>query len=110
MTTLPAHPIAEAKLALDTGNFEKARELLDELVEQGDPEAMFLRAQFGLPGEDEILFERRHIDLLKRAEALGHAEATYQLSTHLEAGDFVAPDPDQALSLLQRAANLGHPH
>lgn len=102
--------LLESQRAIDADQFKKASEILEELIKKNSPEAMYLRAQFGLLDEDVKWFETRHIALLSKAAALGHPAAMYQLSVYFEEGDFIAKDTVQALFFLQSAANSGYPN
>ena len=112
MTLSAQESLREAQRLLDADQYERAAEVLDPLVKQHNPEALFLRAQFTPPGaEDTTTFEKRHVRQLMEAEALGHAGAAYQLSIYTEEGDCgLVQDRAAAVQLIQRAADRGHPN
>jgi TPR repeat protein len=111
MSITEQHLLDHAREAIDHGDFSKAVAILDALInKQHNPEAMFLRAQFGIANESEESFNKRRIQLLNEASVLGHVNAIYELSMHLEEGDLIPQDKIKATSLLWQAADAGHPH
>jgi TPR repeat protein len=102
--------ISAAQAKAELGNFRDAYEVLRPLLDREVPAALFLYSTFSVAGsESEAEFERRSLDLLRRAADLGHPAALYALGACYEVGDLVEADPQRAALLLKAAAEMGHP-
>lgn len=101
--------ISAAQVMVDLGNFRDAYEALRPLLARDVPEALFMYSAFSVAGsESEAEFERRSLDLLRRAAELDHAPALYALGVCYELGDLVEADPQRAALLLKASAESGY--
>jgi len=96
--------LIDIRSAISNGEYEKANELLSELVEVGNPEAQYLYAQLLLDGLGVDQDRERALALLKLSSAEGYQEST-QLLESLENGDnnVISSSPDSIKSLQERA-------
>ncbi|MES2160571.1 MAG: hypothetical protein V4476_05400 [Pseudomonadota bacterium] len=105
-----AQIIAKVRLALDLGDMLEATQLLNPLVANADPEALFLSSTFSLSGdESNEQFEERSLRLLKKSAELGFAPALYALGVCYDLGDMVHKDKLKAGHFFECAAKLGYP-
>ena len=102
--------LGAAQREAELGKFRDAYETLRPLLAREVPEALFMYSTFSVAGsESEAEFERRSLDLLRRAADLGYAPALYALGACYEVGDLVEADPQRAAVLLKDAAEKGYP-
>ena len=89
-----------------------AHERLEALVAEGDLAAMYVLAIALYDGEGAEQNRPRCLELLERAAAAGHTQATHDLGCFYYYGyGFPASmrDHQRAATLLQRSATAGHP-
>lgn len=99
----------DAELKMKSGEFKKAYELIEPLLSEGNPAALFLYSHFSLSGtEDENEFEKRSIEMLKTAAESGFLPAIYSLAVCYELGDRVQIDEVRAAYLFKQAAEAGY--
>lgn len=97
------------KHKMQLGNFKAAYKLLVPLLEEKNPEALFLFSTFSVHGtETEDEFEERSIKLLHEASDAGYAPATYALAACYDNGDIVEKDSVKAAALYQKASEAGY--
>jgi TPR repeat protein len=105
-----AEVLRRAEQELEQGSARKALQLLQPLLDQANPDALFLYSTFSpADSETDSEFETRSVALLVQAAAQGHARATYALACCYESGDRVSRDEELAARLLETAAGLGFP-
>ena len=107
--------LRRAREALEMGNLEEAKRLLEPFVKRRNAEAIFLRGNFSGPNEPLARFERRMRRSIEIAANKGYPPAVYRLGAHLDMGErfetFSYPrDKGRAALLFKRAADLGHRH
>lgn len=102
--------IWEARQSIDEMNYQKARLLLDPLVSQGNPVALYFTASFSYQGEPLDEYEKRHIRQLEASAEMGFAPAMHALAICYDAGDMVNRDTTKAALLFKKAAEAKHPH
>ena len=101
--------IAEAESEIDSGNVERAHQLLEPLVKAGDAKAIFLAGSIGKSGESEAQFLKRHIESVEIAAEKGDVDAIYALGIFYDVGDDgFEIDLVKASELFKKAADLGH--
>lgn len=101
--------LQDAEVKMDNGEFKKAYELIEPLLAEGNPAALFLYSHFSLSGvETEKEFESRSIEMLKTAAKAGFLPAIYSLAVCYELGDRVATDKAHAANLFKQAADAGY--
>jgi TPR repeat protein len=102
--------VADAEAALNTVGCEAAYKLIEPLLAEGNPAALFLYSHFSFSElETEEEFDKRRIEMLRRAAGLGYAPALHALGVCYDTGDLVEGDPSYAATLLKAAAEKGHP-
>jgi TPR repeat protein len=101
--------VADAEIALNKGECEAAYKLIEPLLAEDNPGALFIYSHFSFAGsETEEEFDKRRIEMLKRAADQGYGPAIYTLGTCYEIGDLVEADPIYAAELLRIAAEMGY--
>lgn len=101
--------LKKAEVYIDQGDIEKARLILQPLVEEKNAEAIFLRSTFSLADEEtEEEFEVRSIEMLTESARLGHPAALYALAVCYDFGDMVEQNSEQAATLFKEAAEAGY--
>jgi TPR repeat protein len=99
----------EVKQLIECGDLQKAKVILQPLITQKVPEAIFLASQFSLVGEESVdEFENRSVKMLVEASKLGYAPATYSLAVCYDLGDMVDQNSEHAALLFKKAAEEGH--
>lgn len=99
----------DAEMKMGNGEFKKAYELIEPLLAEGNPTALFLYSHFSLSGtEREEEFEKRSIEMLKTAAETGFAPAVYSLAVCYELGDRIAMSKVRAADLFKQAAEAGY--
>jgi TPR repeat protein len=102
--------VADAEAALNTVGCEAAYKLIKPLLAEGNPAALFLYSHFSISRvETEEEFDKRRIEMLRRAAGLGYAPALYALGVCYDTGDLVEGDPSYAATLFKAAAEKGYP-
>jgi len=96
--------LSNIRSAISNGEYEKANELLSELVEFGNPEAQYLYAQLLHDGLGVDQDREKALALLKLSSAEGYQEST-QLLESLENGDNsdISSSPGSIKSLQEHA-------
>ena len=83
--------------------------VLDPLIKQGNPEALFLAANVSRRDESKGEFERRHLEFIKQSATAEYPPALYTLGFYYDMGD-AAPvhphDPLKAAQIFKRGAEL----
>lgn len=102
--------IWEARQLMDEMDYLKARSILDPLVRQGNPVALYFAASFGDQGESIDEYERRHIRQLEASAKMGFPPALHALAICYDAGDMVERNVTKAALLFKKAAEAKHPH
>jgi TPR repeat protein len=101
--------ILEAEREIESGNFARAHQLLEPLVDSGNARATYLAGTIGKPGESSDEFDKRHVEFVTLAASRGDAEAIYRLGCFFDFGDFgFEIDRKRASALFKKAADLGH--
>lgn len=100
--------LRKAEHAFAADKFGKAHKLLEPLVKKQVPEAMFMAAHFGKPGEADEAFRQRYLWLLTQAAMRDHAEAIYELGVQYDTGVDQIKNKIIASALFEQAAVLGH--
>jgi TPR repeat protein len=101
--------LARAREAIDSGNFKAAHSLLQPLVKNGNPEALFLSSTFSFPStESDAQFEERSLNFLIRASNAGYPPALYALGVCYDLGDLVEPNAEKAGVFFKQAAEAGY--
>jgi TPR repeat protein len=101
--------LQKAKQKLKMGDCKNAYLLLEPLLSQKNPEALFLYSTFSLHDmETDSQFEVRSINLLKEASEAGYAPATYALAVCYEYGDLIEQNCILAATLYKKAAEAGY--
>ena len=96
-----------AKKEIEQGDCCLAYKILQPLIEDGIPEALFLFSMFSLPNSESIEdFEKRSVRLLVEAAACEYPPAQYALGICYDGGDLVEQDKLKA-ALLFKAAAIG---
>jgi TPR repeat protein len=99
--------LASARVAMVTGDFQTAIDLLSPLANAGDSEAEFLLGSLYLT-EYEGMPAKAAFEWFKKAAKQDHPEACYHLYTFPESCEFVSPlDDSERVALLIRAGELG---
>lgn len=97
-----------AEKFLNQGLFREAHNILNPLVGEGVPEALFLASTFSVSEtESEQEFEARSISMLQLASNQGYAPAIYALANCYETGDMVDANPTYSAQLYKAAAEKG---
>lgn len=104
------NPMADAKTALDTGDFKTAAEILRHLASQGDSSAQINLAMLYLDGKGVPRDEAMAATLLEQSARQGNASAAMNLGIMFRNGQGVAKDPERAYMWLQMAmmGQTGH--
>jgi TPR repeat protein len=98
---------ARDKLAI--GSCGAAYKLLIPLLEEMNPEALFLYSTFSISGtESNADFDERRIRLLESSSRVGYAPAICALAACYDIGDLVERDVVKASSLYKKAAEAGY--
>ncbi len=100
--------LRKAERAFEAAKSGKAHKLLEPLVKKQVPEAMFMAAHWGKPGETYETFRQRHLWLLTQAAMRDHAAAIYELGVQYDTGVDQIKDKIIASALFEKAAALGH--
>lgn len=107
-----ADPLTDATQAIDAGQHRKALELLTPLANAGNPQAQNRLALLYYHGQGATEDERQAVAWWKKAAALGHADAMFQLGNAFLLGNQTAKlvaDPDrEAATWFFKAASAGH--
>ena len=100
-----------ARACIKKSRFNQLHKILNPLIKQGNPEALFLAANISRPRENAEQFERRHIEFIKQSAAGEYPPALYTLGVYYDMGD-AAPeiphDPIKAVQIFKRGAELKH--
>ncbi len=100
-----------ARAHISADQFAEATSLLLPLIADGNPEALFLAANFSRPQETSEQFERRHIEFIKQSAAAEYPPALYVLGVYYDMGDaapVIPHDPVKAAQIFKRGAELKH--
>lgn len=100
--------LRKAEQAFEAAKSGKAHKLLEPLVKKQVPEAMFMAAHWGKPGETSEAFQQRYLWLLTQAAMRDHAGAIYELGVQYDTGVDQIKDKIIASALFEMAAALGH--
>jgi TPR repeat protein len=101
--------LREARDKLAIGSCRAAYKLLIPLLDEKNPEALFLYSTFSISGtETDADFDVRRIELLEASSSAGYAPAMYELAICFDIGDLVARDVVKASSLYKKAAEAGY--
>ena len=101
--------LQDAEVEMDNGDCAKAYKLIEPLLAEGNPAALFLYSHFSVSGvEREEEFEKRSIEMLKTAAEVGFAPAIYSLAVSYELGDRIAMNKIRAADLFKQAAEAGY--
>lgn len=98
-----------ARTALESGHYDVAVELLDELVIDGHLEATYLRSQIELKDISNAELLENRLKLLKSCADRGHANALFDLYVHYDTGDGVHQNQQLAHEYLVKAEEANHP-
>ena len=101
--------LQDAGIEMNSGSCAKAYELIEPLLAEGNPAALFLYSHFSLPETElEEEFEKRSIEMLKTAAEAGFAPAIYSLAVCYELGDRIAMNKVLAAELFKQASEAGY--
>lgn len=101
----------EARSYILNGDVKKANNILGDLIDKNNPEALYLFSTFSFPeSETDEEYERRRIKVIKQSAKMGYAPAIYVLGVEYDSGDLIDKDPAQAAELFRQAAEAGHAH
>lgn len=99
----------DAKNEIEQGDCGLAYKLLQPLIDQENPEALYLFSMFSLPNDESIEdFEQRSVSLLTKSAACEYAPAQYALGVYYDGGDLVKQDKLKAATLFKAAAISGY--
>lgn len=102
--------IDRANSLIDEGEFITALSILNPMLEQKVPEALFLYSTFGIMSLETVeQFEDRGINILNELSRSNYPPAMYALACCYESGDRVDRDSERAATLYKLAAQLGFP-
>ena len=102
-----------AQACFEDGRFDEMHGVLDPLIKQGNPEALFLAANVSRRDESEGEFERRHLEFIKQSATAEYPPALYTLGFYYDMGDaapVIPHDPLKAAQIFKRGAELKHAH
>lgn len=100
----------DAKKEIDQGDCSLAYKILQPLIEEENPEALYLFSMFSLPNDESIEdFEQRSVKLLTKAAEYEYPPAQYALGVYYDGGDLVKRDKVKAAMLFKAAAINGYP-
>ena len=101
-----ADPLDDARLAMETKQFEKARQILQVAIDEGNSEAMFLTATLyhGNALEGGLTEALKYYEMAGNA---GHANAQYQVADIYLSGPPEIRDPVRAGVWYRKAAENG---
>lgn len=97
------NPMAEARTALDAGDFKAAAEILQHLASQGDPNAQINLGMLYLQGKGVPKDEAEAASLFEQSARQGNPSAAMNLGIMFRNGQGVATDPAHAYMWLQVA-------
>jgi len=102
-----------ARACFKKSRFNQLHKILEPLIKQENPEALYLAANISRPRETSEQFKRRHLDFIKRSAAAEYPPALYTLGFYYDMGD-AAPtiphDQRKAAQIFKRGAELKHAH
>ncbi|UTW46343.1 sel1 repeat family protein [bacterium SCSIO 12696] len=99
----------DAKKEIEQGDCSLAYKILQPLINDENPEALYLFSMFGLSnGESIEEFEKRSVRLLTKAAGFEYPPAQYALGVYYDGGDLVEQDKLKAAMLFKAAAINGH--
>ena len=111
-TMCVADPLSDAQLAMESGNYNQAAQLLAPLANNGDPLAQYHLGMMSYYGQGVPEDEKLAIQWWKKAAAQGYVEAMFQLGSAYLFGSQAAklvPNPDrEAATWYFQAASAGH--
>ncbi len=87
-----------------------AKALLQPLINNKEPLALYISALFSVTGESSEQFEIRHIRDLTEAAESGFVLAIFCLGVYYDTGNHVTLDIAKALNCWKQAAELGYAH
>ena len=99
--------LPEAISAYDTQQYDKAAEEFQYLVDEGDATAMYYMAQMYTNGQGVEKDDKKALELLQKADALGNEKATAALAQHLLTDTSVENNTEAAVEYLKKAAYNG---
>ena len=115
--------IKDALNEIEDNNYDKARKLLEPLVDKKNSAAIYYSSGFSLPGELNEKFKERHMKLLHQSAKYGYVPAIHELAVCYDTGDWDGEwvdadkttqlykrDVNKAAQLFKKAAEKGHPH
>lgn len=99
----------DAAKEIEQGDCSLAYEILQPLINDENPEALYLFSMFSLPNNETIEdFEQRSVRLLTKAAAYEYPPAQYALGVYYDGGDLVKQDKMKAAMLFKSAAISGY--
>lgn len=99
----------DAKKAIEQGDCSLAYKILKPLIDDDNPEALYLFSMFSLPNDESIKdFEQRSVRVLTKAAACEYPPAQYALGVYYDGGDLVKQDKLKAAMLFKAAAISGY--
>jgi len=106
----PADPLEQAWQQFDSGDLHEVYRLIEPLLAESNPAALFLYSCFSLANEESIdEFEARSLRLLRMASDAGYLPAMHMLAVRYDVGDeLVVRDVAKADALFKAAAEAGH--
>lgn len=103
-----ADPVMRARSSMAVGDMPVALRLLDQEITQGNPDALYLRAQIFETGRAGAVDMPKAADLYKRGMTVGHSECVYGYARFLLFGlGGVTKDETKGRQLVKQAADKG---
>ncbi|MFV0477815.1 MAG: tetratricopeptide repeat protein [Parahaliea sp.] len=98
-----------AKKEIEQGDCNLAYKILQPLIDEENPEAMYLFSMFSVLNDESIEdFEQRSVRLLTKAAACEYPPAQYALGVYYDGGGLVEQDKLKAAMLFKAAAINGY--
>jgi TPR repeat protein len=102
----------KAEQLFEEGEVEALYQLIEPFINANDPYALFLYSSFSLErlNESDDDFEKRSVELLKKASEGGLADASYRLGVLYLYGDLSSEQDEKSSVYFERAISQGHSH
>lgn len=101
--------LMQAEEALNCGKSREAFNLLQPLINEKNPEALFLYAHLSISGtETEKEFDERRINILRNLCESGYSPSCHELAICYDIGDIVEKNPEYASILYKKSSEFGY--
>lgn len=97
----------KAYAAFKTGDYDKARQIWQDLAARGNTTAMINLANLFQQGKGVTADQKEAFEYIKQAAELGDPRAQYELGVEFEKGILIPRDIDKATSWLLKSAEQG---